>query len=186
MSRCRCPTSSSSSARGFGASARISRRRRRRSAPTPWQTFFRVTLPMIAPGIVGGGALRLRRLIRPVRHLLLPVAARRHDLAGRDLHVDPQGLHARDQRDLHHHHHRLDAAAGSGIALLPFRQAPNEQRRHVDRRLEALREVVALDHVSLTFGERRVLRPAGPQRQRQDHAAARHRRLHRTRRAARS
>ena len=70
-------------------------------APRRWQAFWRVTLPLLmAPAVIAGGAVRLRRLLRPVRRLLFPGAAGHHDPAGRDLCRDPQGLHARDQRHL--------------------------------------------------------------------------------------
>ncbi len=45
----------------------------------PVSAFFRVTLPLLLPSIVGG-PLRLRRLARPVRRLLLPRDARLHTL----------------------------------------------------------------------------------------------------------
>ncbi len=89
---------------------------------TPWQTFRRVTAPLLAPGVIGGGAVRLRRLVRPVRHFLFPGAARRHDAAGRDLWRHPQGLHAGDQRHLDHHHPGVDGRAAADRAILPLRR----------------------------------------------------------------
>ena len=49
-----------------------SRRRRRTSAPRPWTTFRRVTLPAIRPGIVAGGAVRLRHVVRQSRNEPVP------------------------------------------------------------------------------------------------------------------
>ena len=98
------------------------RRRRRRSAPRRGRPSAVITLPILAPGVIGGGAVRLRRLLRPVRHLLFPGAARHVDAAGRDLHRDPQGLHAGDQRHLDHHHPGLDGPDAAGRALLQVRR----------------------------------------------------------------
>ena len=75
------------------------------------------------------GAVRLRRLLRPVRHLLFPGAARHLDLAGRDLHRHPQGLHAGDQRHLDHHHCRLHGPHAGGGAQLSVRRENDEPRR---------------------------------------------------------
>ena len=83
----------------------------------PVQTFWRVTLPLIAPGIVAGALLVLHDLDRRLRDHLLRRGRGRDDAAAPDL-LDAQGRRdARGQR-------RLDAAARGDGRPHPHRPAP--------------------------------------------------------------
>ena len=176
--------SSSSSARGSRASAPRSKRPPRPSAPRPGRAFWRVTLPVMAPGVVAAALFAFAVSFDQFVDLLFPGAAGRHDPAGRDLCGDPQGLHAGDQRHLDHHHPGLDGADAAVRAALPLRrgalrwpsvEVQSAVPQALRRRRRARRRVAR-------FRRWRVLRPAGPERQRQDDAAARDRRLRRSRR----
>ena len=68
---------------------------------TPVHAFFAITLPLLAPSIV---AAALFAFAVSLDQFVFPGDPRRVDAPGRDLFVDPQGLHAGDQC-------RVDAAA---------------------------------------------------------------------------
>ena len=68
------------------------------------------------------GSLRVRGISRPVRRLVFSRDARREHAAGRDLLVDPQGLYAGNQRDLHDFSRRIDRSRPRLRAIVESRR----------------------------------------------------------------
>ena len=91
---------------------------------TPWQVFWRISAPIIAPGIVAAASVLLRDLLRPVRDILFPLGAGRIDPAGRDLFRDPKGIHAGDQCHFGDRHSSFHGDHADLLAALPLQRHP--------------------------------------------------------------
>ena len=98
---CLSASSSSRSRRGSPAWTRASSRRRWTSTPTESQTFRRVTLPLVLPGIAAGALLALLAVLRRLHHHQLQ---RGHDSITFPMFVwgaPSAGTPVADQRDRH-------------------------------------------------------------------------------------
>ena len=104
-----------------------------------WVVTRDVTLPWIASGVVAGALFAFAVSFDQFVVSYFLAAARRCDAAGRDLHGDPQGLHARDQRDLDDHHRDLHGGDAGGIPVLQVRRG-------------ALMSEVSVRNLSLAYG----------------------------------